>query len=347
MKKQKIDTRLGVAIIVISVITVATLLWIYEKNPIDIRQSSTNILSIPKTDNHYSNSDYGFSLDLPYTLDKYVIQVSPNTVAKISFLLPATDQKFLQYTGHKLTDTFNILAYPKSEIDTIRKECSMRTSKYISYECTLNDEQPIAENNMYSFYYLKGGVGMGAYPQALEKEEYEKSENALKTFQVMKWLLNFNPNAWHKFIDTKYGFEVEYPNNWRGGSSDIPKINKLNLISIFYEGGPMKNSAFGSIFFGKYDIYNNELTGSIEGNTEILNSKINIVGSTSKFKEIKIEGGRAFYSTVQDTLIPNERTIFIVGKNVIFNGSIQTSSSNMNPQDLSELVDKLSHFKFQ
>lgn len=347
MKKQKVDTKLAIAIIVVFAITAGLLVWIYEKKQINIKQPPTNILSTPKADNHYSNNDYGFSLDLPYTSDKYVIEVSPNTIAKISFLLPATDPKFLQYTGHKLTDAFNILAYPKSEIDTIRKECSMRTLKYVAYECILNDEQPIAENNMYSFYYLKGGVGMGAYPQALEKEEYVKSENALKTFQVMKWSLSFDPNAWHKFIDTKYGFEVEYPNNWRGGSLDIPKINKLNLISIFSEGGPMKNSAFGSISFGKYDIYNNELTGSIEGNMEILNSKINIVGPTSKFKEIKIEGGRAFYNIIQDTPIPNERTIFIVGKNVIFNGSIRTSSNNMNSQELSELVDKLSHFKFQ
>lgn len=346
MKKQKVDTKLGVATIIIFAITMGVLVWIYEKNQINIKQPSKNTPDIPKVDNRYSNSDYGFSLNLPYALDKYVINVSPNTIAKISFLLPATDQKFLQYTGHKLTDAFNILAYPKSEIDVIRKECSMQTLKYVTYECTLNDEQPIAENNMYSFYYLKGGVGMGAYPKALEKEEYVKSENALKTFQTTQWSLNFNPVAWHIYTDHDYDFGIEYPVDWHTNGLQIPSIHKQDLAGVFSTSGQITDKINGSLGFGEYNKYNDALTNSIDGNVEYLNSKVNIIGSKSDFKEVKIMGGRAFYNPTQTTIAPNEREIFIIGKNVIFNGNFSTNSGNISTQELSKFIEIISRFKF-
>jgi len=131
---QKIDTKLGTAIIIIFAITVGALVWKYENNKNAGVNDGTNIPKILNTNNHYSNNDYGFSLDLPNSTDKYIIQVSPNTIGKISFLLPVTNQIYTtRYTGHTWADTFNILAYPKIKIDEIKKDCEQDSSQNKPY----------------------------------------------------------------------------------------------------------------------------------------------------------------------------------------------------------------------
>jgi hypothetical protein len=355
MKKKKFDqhisTKLGTIVLIIIALTVGVFVWKAGEDQEAIRSSmlnqQDNTNTLDKSNNKYSNADYGFSLNLPYALNKYIIQISPNTIARVSFSLPATNQKFIEYTGHTTVDALNILVYPKSEIDLIRKECWNNTSKYLDFECSsLKNEQPLAENNMYSFYYLKGGLNLGAYPQTLDDKEYADSEIAARGMRAFHWSLNFNPTAWHVFTDNKYGYEIEYPNDWRGGSSDSPNAYKQDLVGVFSASGPIDENTNGGLLFGKYSIYNNGLTDSVDGNVKFLNSKVNIIGSNSTFKEIRIKGGRAFYNTVQNTPLPNERSMFIVGKNVIFNGNFRTSSKNMNSPDLDYIINVLSHFKF-
>ncbi len=152
-------------------------------------------------------------------------------------------------------------------------------------------------------------------------------------------------NDWKKYKDDEYGYELDYPSNWNITQRN-PSKNNVGTTFIFSTNGPMNDGSNGTIILGKYSIYNSSLTNSIENNLKLLNSKINIADTQSTFKEIPIIGGRAFYNLKQTSISPKEREIFIIGKNVIFNGTFQTSSSNIDMEKLDEFTEILSKFKF-
>lgn len=151
----------------------------------------------------------------------------------------------------------------------------------------------------------------------------------------------------NKYTDTTYGFEFEYPNGWDITKSTDTTSDKQNLVFVFSTNGQLTDDIRGSLLFGKYDIYNNSLTNSVDDNVSVLNSKVNIIGPASTYKEIRIEGGRAFINQTQSTIASNEREIVIVGKKVIFNGNVSVNYKNtMDVQKLDKFAEILSHFKF-
>jgi len=334
---QKIDTKLGTAIIIIFAITVGALVWKYENNKNAGVNDGTNIPKILNTNNHYSNNDYGFSLDLPNSTDKYIIQVSPNTIGKISFLLPVTNQIYTtRYTGHTWADTFNILAYPKIKIDEIKKDCEQDSSQNKPYyKCTLINSEPIAENKTYSFYSLKGGTEYPNVPLAFESNIYSESENALKTFKVFPALLSFDENAWRVYKDNKLGLQTEYPNDWYLNFR-IPTLDNQN-VNIGGIHGPI-----GSIGFDNNYINNSQ--NSIEQNIEFINNNRKIKLSNPIFKKINIYGGYVFFNPSKKNNMPLERQFFIVGDRVILNGTFQ--SNIINQQKTDKVIEILSRFKF-
>ena len=341
-KNQKISTALGTIVLVIVAITVGTFVWKIEKNQPIVEQSLVNISSVSKAENLYSNSNYGFSLYLPNYVDKYIIQVSPDTIGKISFLLPATNQKYIKvYTGFIWADVFNVLAYPKIKINEIKKGCGQDSGQDKPYyKCTLINSKPIAENDTYSFYYLKGGTSYLTYyvPPAFDPEIYTESENALKTFKVFSATLSYNENTWHVFRDTKYGFEIEYPSDWTL-DFHAPSIMDASVYPNIING------SIGEIIFDNNYINDNEsISNSIEDNLKLVNSNVNLIGTKSRFKEMKIKGGRAFYSPLSISISSSERAFYIIGKNIILNGTFQSNS--MDKQTINKFVEILSHFKF-
>lgn len=149
------------------------------------------------------------------------------------------------------------------------------------------------------------------------------------------------------YADATYDFEITYPSGWSITKPSSAKQDKQNLIFVFSTNGQLSDGTKGTLLFGKYDIYNDSLTDSVDGNVNILNSKVNIIGSKSSYKEVKIEGGRAFINQTQSTIASNEREIFIVGKNVIFNGNVSINyNDTMDEKKIAEFDDILSHFKF-
>jgi hypothetical protein len=335
---QKINTKLGTAIIIIFAITAGVFVWKYENTKNTDMNSDANISKTLNANNHYLNSDYGFSLDLPNSTDKYIIQVSPDTIGKISFLLPATNQIYTtRYTGHTWADAFNILVYPKIKIDEIRNDCEQDSSQNKPYyKCTLINSKPVVENDTYFFYYLRGGTAYATYVSpAFESRIYAESENALKTLRTFPALLTFDENTWHVLRDNKYGYEISYPNDWYT-SWRIPVIKDDNVYLQTISGPD------GSIVFDNNYLKNN--SSSLEKNLKFINKWVNIVGAKSTFREVKIEGGRAFYSPVRTSISPLERAFVIVGKNNILNGTFQSSS--MNQQAIDKFVEIISQFKF-
>ena len=337
--KQTIETKLGVIVILIFAVTVGAFVWKWEKNQ-KIDEMQNQIKQEKNTiKNQYSNSNYGFSLNLPNPVDKYLILVSPDAIGKISFLLPATNQKYIkEYTGFAWADTFNILAYPKIEIDKIKQDCNQNpTQNKPYYKCTLINEEPIAENNTYSFYYLKGGMSYAnSVPLAFESGIYTESENALKTFKISPASLIFDESIWRVYEDTKYGFQIEYPNDW-SLSFHAPSLGNDNVYASSI-GGPE-----GSIVFDNN--YIEKTTSSVDANIEFLkiNAKINLVGAGSIFNKIQINRGLIFYSPSEKFNMPFERRFFIVGENIILNGTFQ--SSPMTQEKIDKFVGIISRLK--
>jgi len=152
-------------------------------------------------------------------------------------------------------------------------------------------------------------------------------------------------NEWKTFTDNEYGYAIDYPSNWNV-TQRTPSEHNIDFVFVFATSGPNIDESNGTIGFGKYSIYNKSLTDSVEENLKFLNSKINITGENSTFIEVPIEGGRAFYNPLKTSPSSREREIFIIGKNIIFNGTFQTSSDDINAKEMARFTDILSHFKF-
>lgn len=171
-----------------------------------------------------------------------------------------------------------------------------------------------------------------------------KKEN-MQNQEVIKQEKVVESNKWKTFTDNEYGYEIDYPSNW-SVTQRTPSEHNSDFVFVFATNGPNVDESNGTIGFGKYSIYNKSLADSVDGNLQFLNLKVNITGEKSTFKEVPIEGGRAFYNPVKASPSSKEREIFIIGKNIIFNGTFQTSSDDMNVEEMSRFADILSHFKF-
>jgi len=351
MNNQKISTKLGTIVLIIIAITVGVFVQKVENSqPQQMATQPQKTINVKKPTvsqqpqinqaNHYSNSDYGFSLDLPNTSDSYVIQVSPGMVTKISFLLPVTNPLYTKQTGQTWADVFNIFVYPKAKIAELQQECYQNPPGYdLFYKCAFEGEKSIAENDTYSFYYHGGQMGMTAYPQAFGSDEIGKSKNASTTIKSFAPSLNYDGNAWHTFSDLRNGYEIQYPNDWVA-SPALPSASSRNTY-VGNVRGPV-----GEMVFDNWYVHDPLLANSVEGNLKLINSKTNLTGPKSSFKEIQITGGIAFYSPTPTSISSSERQFFIIGNKDVLNGTFQVSSANLDAQQLAQFIAILSQFKF-
>ncbi|MDX9914070.1 MAG: hypothetical protein RBS77_05840 [Candidatus Moranbacteria bacterium] len=353
MQNKKISTAVGTIVLLIIATTALVFVWKYEKNQSQPEMQRQDIvinkkiqknnfglpdISIPQ--NFYSNSDYGFSFYLPQALSEYVVQVSPGTISRVSFLLPVTNESYTKQTRQTWSDVFNILIYPKEKFEEIKQECFQDYSKFDNYKCKFKNGEKLAENDEYFFYYSEGGVYMSAYPQAFEDAEYIKSKSALATLKTSQASLTYEDDKLHVFNDSWNGYEIKYPSDWTA-SLGLPSNENMHSYVQFIKG-PIGLVVFDNNYVRNALLYNN----SIEENLKIINLKANITGVKSTFKEVGVGDGKLFYSPVRTSISSKERAFFIIGKNSVFNGTFQVESDDMSPEELDAFVKVLSNFKF-